>query len=72
MSMYYFAIAKNSGNNCQTLFNQLHGTKANGTNNAASPSYTITDESYLPNLANKTAFEQSDDFMNPLVMFLTI
>mmetsp|Transcript_41393 Transcript_41393/g.42022 ORF Transcript_41393/g.42022 Transcript_41393/m.42022 type:complete len:98 (-) Transcript_41393:979-1272(-) len=33
-----FCYSENSGNDCQTPFNHLHGTKTNGTNNAASPS----------------------------------
>lgn len=67
-----FCYSESSGNDCQTSFDQLHGTETNGTNIDASPSWTIVDSNYAPGLANKTALKRSDDFVNPLEIFLTI
>ena len=52
-----FCYSKSSDNDCQTSFNQLHGTDKNGTNIDASPSWTIVDSNYAPGLANKTALK---------------
>ena len=49
-----FCYSESSDNDCQTSFNQLHGTETNGTNIDASPSWTIADSNYALGLANKT------------------